>query len=165
MKEPIKKKVFLTEQQKQEKKQKERIERQNEILKNRSEGLQQWSKDHASAKLIFECVMNALDYVPKEHKKTIVNFLKMPLIEFNYNHTDYLQYEDDIDDMDAVFEMLREIHDISAEEVGLESYQEYCDRLCKEDKKHRVKRRRKVKQEEAEAIDLYDSSEIPDLPF
>jgi hypothetical protein len=76
MKQPIKKKIF-SEEKKRERKQRERIERQSEILKNRSEGLQQWTKEHASAELIIDCVMDALDYVPKEEKKVIVKFLRM----------------------------------------------------------------------------------------
>ena len=132
MKQPIKKKEFLSKERKQEKMKKERIERQNEILKNRSEGLKEWSEKHISAELIFDSIMNALDYVPSKEKEVIVKFLRMPILEFNHNYTDYLAYENDIDDMDAVFEMLREIHDIAAKEVGLESYKEYEERLYKE---------------------------------
>lgn len=163
----IKKKKFLSEQQKQERKQRERIERQKEILKNRSEGLKEWTKKHGSAEMILDIVMNALDYVPKAEKEVIVKFLRMPILEFNHNYTDYLAYENDIDDMDAVFEMLREIHDISAKEVGLESYKEYSDNLYKEFKKERAKRRRKVKEEEVEAYVFEASDEVKDddLPF
>jgi hypothetical protein len=167
MKQAIKKKLFLSEQQKQERKTQERIETQNEILKNRSEGLQQWTKEHASAEIIFDCIMNALDYVPKEHKKFIVHFLRMPIFEFNHNYTEYLACEDEIDDLDAVFEMLREIHDISAKEVGLESYKEYSENFYKEVKKERAKRRRSVKKEVIEPYkpDTSDETSDIDLPF
>lgn len=167
MKQAIKKKDFLTKVQKQESKQRERIERQKEIQKNRSEGLKEWTKKHGSAEMILDIVMNALDYVPKAEKEVIVKFLRMPILEFNHNYTDYLAYENDIDDMDAVFEMLREIHDISANEVGLESYKEYSDNLYKEFKKERAKRRRKVKEEEVEAYVFEASDEVKDddLPF
>ena len=167
MKQLIKKKKFLSEQQKQERKQRERIERQKEILKNRSEGLKEWAKKHGSAEMILDIVMNALDYVPKAEKEVIVKFLRMPILEFNHNYTDYLAYENDIDDMDAVFEMLREIHDVSAQEVGLESYKEYSDNLYREFKKERAKRRRKVKEEEVEPYVFEASDEVKDddLPF
>ena len=132
MKQPIRKKEFLSKEQKQEKKRKERIERQNEILKNRSEGLKEWSKTHKSGDLILDSIMNALDYVPPKEKEVIVKFLRMPILEFNHNYTDYLAYENDIDDMDAVFEILREIHDITAKEIGLENYKEYEERAYKE---------------------------------
>lgn len=69
MKQPIKKKEFLSKERKQEKMKKERIERQNEILKNRSEGLKEWSEKHISAELIFDSIMNALDYVPSKEKE------------------------------------------------------------------------------------------------
>lgn len=166
-KQPIKKKKFLSEQQKQERKQRERIERQKEILKNRSEGLKEWTKKHGSAEMILDIVMNALDYVPKAEKEVIVKFLRMPILEFNHNYTDYLAYENDIDDMDAVFELLREIHDVSAQEVGLESYKEYSDNLYKEFKKERAKRRKKVKEEEIEpyVFEASDKDCGDDLPF
>lgn len=173
-KKPIKKKEFLSERLKQERMQRERvrerIERQNEILKNRSEGLKEWTKKHGSAEMIFDLVMNALDYVPPEHKKIIVNFLKMPIFEYNHNHSDYLAYENDIDDMDAVFEMIREIHDVSAQELGLKSYKEDSDNFYKEVKKERAKRRRKVKEETVGTDEPYDikaSEEVRDdgLPF
>ncbi len=164
MKQPIKKKEFLTTAQKQEKKKRERIERQNEILKNRSEGLQKWSKEHPSAEMILNIVMNALDHVPKKHKKIIVNFLKMPIFCYNQNFTDYLRYENDINDMEAVFEMLEEIHDISAKEVGLESYKEYSDNFFKLLKKG-AKRRRAVKKEEIEPYEYNASDDSEGLPF
>lgn len=169
MKQPINKKKFLTEEQKQEKKRRERIERQNEILKNRSEGLKEWSKKHISGELLQDCIMEALDFVPKEEKKVIVKFLRMPILEFNHNYTDFLAYENDIDDMDAVFELLREIHDVSAQEVGLESYNEYSDNLYRELKKERAKRRRrrKVEEEDIEPYVSEASDEVwdDDLPF
>ena len=164
MKQPIRKKEFLSKEQKQEKKRKERIERQNEILKNRSEGLKEWSKTHKSGDLILDSIMNALDYVPPKEKEVIVKFLRMPILEFNHNYTDYLTYENDIDDMDAVFELLREIHDISAKEVGLESYKEYSDNLYKEVEKSRTKRRRAVKKEKIEDYGVTTSND-DGLPF
>lgn len=165
MKQPIKKKEYLSERQKQERKRQERIETQNEILKNRSEGLQQWTKEHASAEIIFDSIMNALDYVPKAEKEVIVKFLRMPIFEFNHNYTEYLACEDEIDDLDAFFEMLCEIHDISAKEVGLESYKEYSDNLYKEVKKERAKRRRTIKKEETEPYEPNASDGNEDLPF
>lgn len=165
MKQVIKKKEFLSKEKKQEKMKKERIERQNEILKNRSEGLKEWSEKHISAELIFDSIMNALDYVPSKEKEVIVKFLRMPLLEFNHNYTDYLAYENDIDDMDAVFEMLQEIHDISAQEVGLESYKEYSDNLYKEVEKSRAKRKRRaVKKEKIEDCEVTTSND-DGLPF
>ena len=163
-KKAIMNKEFLTNEQKQEKKHRERIERQNEILENRSEGLKEWTKSHVSAELIFDSVMNALDYVPTEEKKVIVKFLRMPILEFNHNYTDYLKYEDEIDDMDAVMEILREIHDVSAKEVGLESYKEYSDNLYKEVKKERAKSEAASK-EKVEEYDFKASDVVDELPF
>lgn len=164
MKEPIKKKIY-SEEKKREIMLRERIERQNEILKNRSEGLQQWTKEHASAELVFDCVMNALDSVSKEDKKALVRSLRFPILEFDLNHTDYLAYENDIDSMDAVFEMLREIHDIIAKEVGLESYKEFLDKINELEKKLRGKRRRSRKKETVEDLDFKTSEGVDDLPF
>ena len=164
MKQPIKKKEFLSKEKKQEKMKKERIERQNEILKNRSEGLKEWSKNHKSAELIFDRIMDALDYVTPKEKEVVVKFLRMPIFEFGHNYTDYLTYENDIDDLDAVFEMLREIHDISAKEVGLESYKEYSDNLYKEVEKSRTKRRSAVKKEKIEDCCVTTSND-DGLPF
>ncbi len=158
MKQVIKKKEFLANEQRQERMKRERIERQNEILKNRSEGLKEWSKNHKSAELIFDNVMNALDYVPPKEKEVIVKFLRMPILEFNHNYTDYLANENDIDDMDAVFEILREIHDIAAKEVGLESYKEYEERLYKESEPKEPKETQKPMQESA-------SNDDDGLPF
>lgn len=164
MKQVIKKKEFLTNEQRQERMKKERIERQNEILKNRSEGLKEWSEKHISAELIFDSIMNALDYVPPKEKEVIVKFLRMPILEFNHNYTDYLAYENDIDDMDAVFEILREIHDIAAKEVGLESYKEYSDNLYKEVEKSRTKKKKAVKKEKIEDCGVTTSND-DGLPF
>ena len=163
MKQVIKKKEFLTNEQRQERMKKERIERQKEIQKNRSEGLKEWTKKNGSAEMILDIVMNALDYVPKAEKEVIVKYLRMPLLDFNHNYTDYLALENDIDDMDAVFEMLREIHDISAKEVGLESYKEYSDNLYKEVEKSRTKRKA-VKREKIEDCGVTTSND-DGLPF
>lgn len=165
MKQPIKKKEFLSERQKQERKRQERIERQNEILKNRSEGLQQWTKEHASAEIIFDRIMDALDHVPKAEKEVIIKFLRLPILDFSHNYTDYLAYENDIDDLDAFFQMLQEVHDIYAKEVGLESYNEFSDNLYKKVEKERDKRRRTIKKEETEPYEPNASGGNEDLPF
>lgn len=165
MKQPIRKKEFLSEEKKEERKRQERVERQNEILKNRSEGLQKWTNEHTSAKLIYDNVMNALDYTPKEYKKAIALFLRLPLFEFNYNHTDYQVNKNDIGNLDAIYEMFREVHDILAKEVGLENYKEHYINHIKEIKKRRAIRRRSVKKEEIEPYEFKASDENEGLPF
>ena len=165
MKNPIKKKKFLSERKLIEKKQRERIERQKEIKKNRSEGLREWSKKHPSAELIFDCIMNALDFVPPREKEVIVKFLRMPILDYNHNHTDYMTLEDETDDMDAVFEILREIHDISAQEVGLESYAEYSENLYKKAEKSCTKRSRRAVHKEKVEDCVATTSDDDGLPF
>ena len=132
MKQVIKKKEFLTNEQRQERMKRERIERQNEILKNRSVGLKEWSKTHVSADWILDIVMDALDYVPQKEKEVIVKFLRMPILKFFADYSDYLSCESELDNMDAVFDLLKEIHDISAKEICLESFDEYYHNLYKE---------------------------------
>ena len=165
MKKIIKKKEFLSEQQKQEKQKKERIERQNEILKNRSEGLKKWTEEHTAAKLIYDSVTNALDYTPKEYKKAIALFIRLPLFEFNCNHRDYQAKKNDIGNLDVIYEMFREIHDIIAKEVGLEDYKEHYTNTLKDIKKRRAKRRRAVKKEKIEPYEIKTSDESEGLPF